>query len=134
MKKPEPVEKPEEKSQDRLRVIQRPKKEADLDKLKDVKIPNRRVRMLMVNPTDFIFLLTEGLRFDKRTQIIKGVPEDAKVIAVAPDSMRNGIMLVVESKEYDEIPINVLPPVQPVQIDIGVPGATKKKKGPRKKR
>lgn len=106
----------------------------DLDKLKNAPIPTRRVRMLMVNPADFMYLFTEGLVFRKRAELIKGVPDDAVLIAIAADSMRNGIMLVVQSKTFDEIPINELPPVIPVSIQTGVVGATKKKKGPRKKK
>lgn len=105
----------------------------DLEKLKTAKVPVRRVKMLMVNPTDFMFLFTKGLKWRKNTTIILGVPEDAQVIAVAADSVRNGIMLVLKSSEYDEIPINVLPPVEPISIDVGVKNATKKKKQPRKK-
>lgn len=104
-----------------------------LENINAADIPTRRVRMLMVNPADFMFLFTKGLAFRKRTKIIEGVPEDASLIAVAADSARNGIMLVVESTEYDEIPINVLPPVQVVNIDTRIIGATKKKKAPRKK-
>lgn len=137
---PTPAENPADSVQDRLKVVKRPTKEealkdnaADLEKLKKVKIPNRRVKMLMVNPTDFMFLFTKGLKWRKNTTIIAGVPDDARVIAVAADSMRNGIMLVVESAQYDEVPVNVLPPVEPVGIDVGVRNATKKKKQPRKK-
>lgn len=104
------------------------------DDLKNAKVPTRRVRMLMVNPTDFMFLFKKGMVFAKGYKIIDGVPEDAKIIAVAPDSIRNGIMLVVESSTYEEIPINVLPPVQPVSIDLLVKNGTKKKKVPRKKK
>lgn len=100
----------------------------------EVKIPTRRVRVLMVNPTDFMFLFTKGLVFRKTTKLIEGVPEDAQLIAVAADSVRNGVMLVVQSKEYDEVPMDVLPPVQMCSIDVGVKGATKKKKAPRKKK
>ena len=134
---PTPAENPVE---DRLKVVKRPTVEEalkqnaeDLEKLKDVKIPTRRVKMLMVNPTDIMFLFTKGLKWRKNTTIIAGVPEDAQVIAVAADSMRNGIMLVVQSSEYEVVPINVLPPVEPVGIDVGVRNATKKKKEPRKK-
>lgn len=105
----------------------------DLEKLKTAKIPTRRVKMLMVNPTDFMYLFTEGLVWRKRTELIEGVPADSKLIAVAADSVRNGIMLVVQSKEYDEVPINVLPPVQVVSIQT-INGSTKKKAAPRKKR
>lgn len=114
-------------------VVQRD--ENDPEKLKDAKIPTRRVKMLMVNPTDFMFLFTKGLKFRKNYKLVKGVPEDAQVIAVAPDSVRNGIMLVVQSSEYDEVPINVLPPVQPIDIDLdSVDRPTKKAKAPRKKK
>lgn len=114
-------------------VVQR--SEEDIEKLKEAKVPTRRVRMLMVNPTDFMFLFTKGLKFRKNYKIIKGVPDDAQVIAVAPDSIRNGIMLVVQSSEFDEIPINVLPPTIPVDIDLdAVTKPTKKAKTDRKKK
>ncbi len=103
-------------------------KQANVDKMHKSIIAKRRVRMLMVNPADFMVLFTKGVVFDKRTKLLQGVPGDAQIIAVAPDSVRNGIMLVVESKEYDEIPVNILPPVQPVEIEVGVRDATKKVK------
>lgn len=104
------------------------------EKQKPAKIPERRVKMLMVRPGDFMFLFTKGLRFQKNFKVIKGVPDDAQIIAVAPDSIRNGIMLVVQSKEYKLIPINVLPPVEPVEIDLdGIKDATKKKNIPKRK-
>ncbi len=109
------------------------KEEVDLEKLKETKIPTRRVRMLMVQPADFMSLFTKGLVFNKRTELLEGIPDDAKLITLAPDSVRNGVMLVVESSEYEAIPINVLPPVQAVQIHIGVKNATKAKKTRRKK-
>lgn len=106
--------------EDRLKVIKRPQKpgKEDLEKLKNTPIPTRRVKLLMVNPTDFMYMFTKGLKWRKNWSIIEGVPEDAKVIAITPDSIRNGIMLVVESDSYDEIPINVLPPAEPVSIDM----------------
>ena len=89
----------------------------------------------MVKPGEFMFLFTKGLRFQKNFKVIAGVPEDAKVITVAPDSIRNGIMIVVQSQEYDEVPINVLPPVEPVNIDLdGIKNATKKKNVPDRKK
>lgn len=110
------------------------KAQQKLDSDLNVEVPKRRVRMLMVNPSDFCFLFTKGLEFKKHTKIIKGAPEDAEVIALVADSVRNGVMLVVKSESYDEVPINVLPPVESVEIDMGIKGATKKKKAPRKKR
>lgn len=102
--------------------------------VKSAEIPKRRVKMLMVKPADFMVLFTKGVKWRKNTHLIKGVPEDAKLVTIAADSARNGIMLVVESSEYDPIPINILPPVEPVEIDIGVRNATKKKVVKRKKR
>lgn len=97
-------------------------------KIKPAEVPKRRVAMLMVKPGDFMFLFTKGLRFQKNFKVIEGVPDDAEVIAVAPDSMRNGIMLVIQSQEFDEVPMTVLPPIIPVDIDLdGIKQATKKK-------
>jgi hypothetical protein len=95
---------------------------------KTTEVPKRRVKMLMVKPAEFMFLFTKGLRFQKNFKIISGIPEDTKLIAIAADSIRNGIMLVVSSSEYDEIPINVLPPVEMVNIDLdGIKKFTAKK-------
>lgn len=105
----------------------------DLEELKNTPIPTRRAKMLMVNPADFMVLFTKGLVFAKRTEILTGVPKDATLLTIAAEPARGGVMLVVESEEYDEIPINELPPVQLVEINTGVRGATKKKKQPRKK-
>lgn len=105
------------------------------EKFKASEVPKRRAAMLMVKPGEFIFLFTKGLRFQKNFKVIAGLPEDAKVISVAPDSIRNGIMIVVTSNEFEEIPINVLPPVIPVNIDLdGIKNATKKKNVPKRKR
>ena len=105
-----------------------PKEDVRVEKKeKPAEIPKRRVKMLMVKPGEFMFLFTKGLRFQKNFKVIKGVPDDAKLITVVPDSIRNGIMLVVQSSEYPEIPINVLPEVEPVEIDLdGVKRPTKK--------
>jgi hypothetical protein len=105
------------------------------EKFTPTEVPKRRAAMLMVKPGEFMFLFTKGLRFQKNFKVIEGVPEDAKVIAVAPDSIRNGIMIVITSSEFDEIPINVLPPVLPVNIDLdGIKNATKKKNVPARKK
>lgn len=98
-------------------------------------VPVARRAMLMVKPGEFMFLFTKGLRFQKNFKVIKGVPDDAKIIAVVPDSIRNGIMVVIQSAEFDEIPMTALPPVIPVDIDLdGIKNATKKKNVPKRKR
>ena len=96
-------------------------------------IPTRKAKLLMVNPTDFMFLFEKGLSFRKHTKLIEGIPEDAVLLAVAADPVRHGIMLVVQSESYEPIPINQMPPTQVVTIQTGVVDATKKKKQPRKK-
>jgi hypothetical protein len=122
-KKRIPLEKPQQ-------VVPR---QEDLEKLRDTKIPTRRVKMLMVNPVDFVFLFTKGLRFRKNYVLVEGVPEDAKVITAVADSARNGIMMVVQSEEYDEVPINVMPPVQPISIDMAAVDTTKRNQIPKRK-
>ena len=105
------------------------------EKIKPAEVPKRRVAMLMVKPGEFMFLFKKGLRFQKNFKVIEGLPEDAKLISVAPDSIRNGIMLVVQSSEFDEVPITVLPPIIPVNIDLdAIKNATKKKNIPKRKR
>lgn len=106
----------------------------DLEKMKELEVPKKRRRMLMINPPDFMMLFKEGLEFRKHTKLITGLPEDAVLLAIAAEPVRNGIILVCESKEFDLVPINELPPTQLVEIELGVPGATKKNKKPRKKK
>ncbi len=103
-------------------------------KKEEPKIAGRRVKMLMVNPTDFMFLFTKGIEFRKHTKLIKGLPEDAKLISLAAETVRHGIIFVVESATYKEIPINEMPPIEIVEIQHGLPGATKKKTVPKRKR
>lgn len=98
------------------------------NEMHDENTPKRRVRFLMVNPTDFLMLFTKGLTLSKRTRIIEGVPEDATVLSMTVDHVRGGIILVVQSDEYDEVPLTVMPPVQHVSIEWGVKNATKAKK------
>ena len=112
------------------------KGQEDLEKLKELEIPKRRAKMLMVNPADFMFLFTRGLKVRKGYKMIEGIPDDAKLLTIAAEPVRGGIMMVVESEEYDEIPINIMPPVQVISIQTGKlrdSMATKKKKQPRKK-
>ena len=94
----------------------------------DENTPMRRVRFLVINPNDFLMLFQKGIVFSKRTQILEGVPEDAQVINMNVDHIRGGIILVVQSETYDEVPMTVMPPVQHISIKWGVEGATKKKK------
>lgn len=91
-------------------------------------VPTRRVRFLMINPQDFLMLFAKGLVFAKRTQLITGLPEDAKLVSMTVDHVRGGIILVAQSDTYDEVPMTEMPPVQLVEIELGQKGATKKKR------
>lgn len=96
-------------------------------------VPTRRTRVMMINPVEWMALFTTGLKFAKQTQLIEGVPADAQLIGAAYDIRRDAILLVIESDEYEPVPITKQPPTQLVRIKIGVEGATKKKKATRKK-
>ena len=102
-----------------------------------MEIPTRRVKWFMVDPIHFMSFFTDGVVFRRYTKIAKGIPADAKLIGVAYDARMGGasgaIMMVIESKEFEEVPINVMPPAVQLEIQIGDPDATKKKKTPRKK-
>jgi hypothetical protein len=97
-------------------------KKSNIIDIKDVPqkdIPKRRVRMLMVSPQDFLRLFTKGFKIAENTTILKGVPEDAKVVSMTIDHVRDSVIFVVESTEYDEIPMNEMPPFEYVEIKLG---------------
>lgn len=96
-------------------------------------IETRRTRVVAVNPHAFMSLFTKGLEYRKRTKLIEGVPEDAMLVGITYDVRRDIILLVVESKEYDEVPINEVPPFQMVSFQTQF-GATKKKNTPKRKK
>lgn len=104
-----------------------------LAKINEAEVETRRVRTMVINPYEFMFLFGEGLVFKKRTTLIEGVPEDAKLIGLTYDTRRDRILMVVESKSYEPCKITDVPPMQPILIDLGVVNATRKKKVPRKK-
>ena len=109
-----------------------PKPKTPPKEIVDEKTPMRRRRFLIVNPTEFLSFFHEGLVLAKRVSVIKGVPADAKVVSMTVDHIRNGIVLLVESEEYELVPMTQMPPVQHIEIRLGVEGATKKKKKSRK--
>ena len=92
----------------------------------------RRVRFLVVNPTDFLLLLTKGLVLSKRIELLEGVPADAMLVNMTVDHVRGSIVFVVQSSEYDEVELKDMPPVQEVAISQGVKDATKKARSKRK--
>lgn len=95
-------------------------------------IETRRTKVMMIEAHGFMSLFTKGLEFRKRTKLIDGAPEDAQIVGITYDTRRDGVLMVIESKEYDPVPINELPPIQMIQVQTEF-GGTKKKKQPRKK-
>lgn len=81
-------------------------------------VKTRRVRFLMVEPGLFMSMFTKGLRIRSGIKITDGVPKDAKLLTVTYDARLGAILLVVESAEYDEIPITEMPPVQEIEIQL----------------
>lgn len=78
----------------------------------------RRVKLLMVNPPDFMSLFKKGLQVRGGWKLIEGIPKDAKLLTIAYEPARNGVMIVVESAEYELVARDQVPPVQRVEIAI----------------
>jgi len=104
------------------------------EQVPEQEVPTRRTRVMMINPVEWMSLFTTGARFAKQVQVIEGVPADAKLIGCAYDIRRDAILLVLESDEYEPVPITKQPPTQLVRLKFGDPQATKKKKAVRKKK
>jgi hypothetical protein len=111
-------------SESPFKAIEDPKK-AEIDK--------RRTRVAAINPHAFMSLFTKGLRFRKQTALIEGIPEDALLVGITYDVRRDMILIVIESEEYDEIPINEIPPFQHINFQTQW-GSTKKKVIPKRKK
>lgn len=78
----------------------------------------RRVRFMMINPADFMQFFKKGLKVRAGFKVIKGAPADAEIVTITYDNLRNAIVIVVQSETYDEVKPGVLPPVEPIEIDI----------------
>lgn len=92
-----------------------------MKKPNEAPIEQWRVRMLRVNPADFMVLFTKGLKIRGGWKIVKGLPKDATLKTIAYDPARGGIMMIVESSEYESIPVTQLPEIQQVQIEMSGP-------------
>lgn len=78
----------------------------------------RRVKYFLVRPGDFALLFTKGLKVVGGWKVIKGLPKDAKLLTVANDDLRGGLIMVVESAEYDPVPTTELPPIAAIAINL----------------
>lgn len=109
-------------------------KPAVAEQVPEEEVATRRTRVMMINPVEWMGLFTTGVRFAKSVQLIEGVPKDATMIGCAYDIRRDAILIVLESAEYEPIPITQQPPTQLVRIKFGDPSATKKKKPAKRKK
>lgn len=109
-------------------------KPALAEEVPEAEVATRRTRVAMLSPVEFMSLFTTGMVFEKRTAVIEGIPADAQLIGAAYDIRRDAILLVIESDEYEPVPITKQPPTQLIRLKVGVENATKKKKAPRKKK
>lgn len=98
------------------------------------RMQDRRVKVIMINPFDFMGLLTKGLEFRRYTKIVKGVPDDAQMLALSADTNRHGIMMVIWSSTYPPVKVGEMPPVELLEIQTELRGATKKSAPKRKKK
>lgn len=88
---------------------------------------------MQVNPADFMVLFTKGLKVTGGWKVIKGVPLDTRIVTIAYDAQRGGILFVIESEEFDLVPATAVPPIQVVAMDlenrhVKLPTAKKRKK------
>lgn len=97
-------------------------------------IRGRRVKVVMINPFDFVGLLTKGAKFRRYTEIIAGVPIDAEILAMSADTNRHGIMFVIHSDTYPIVPLIEMPPIEALEIQTELKNATKALKTRKKKK
>jgi hypothetical protein len=96
-------------------------------------VTTRRIKTMVINPIGFMSLFTQGLRFRKQTQIVSGVPEDARLVGMAYDTRRDLVLMMIESASFDEVPVTEQPPFLMLKIQTQF-GITKKKNVPKRKK
>jgi len=94
------------------------------------KAETRRVKVLIVSSASFMSLFTKGMKFHKNATVFEGVPEDAEVVGIGSNPVMPGVLLVVKSQEFEEIPVTENPPYIQIGINLGnnISQAKKKKK------
>lgn len=85
----------------------------------------RKIRLLYVDPSQFMSLFKDGMKFREDVKLISGVPLDAKLLAVTYDPTVHGILLVVTSDEYEDVPHGRALPMVQVDLRVGKPTAGK---------
>lgn len=81
-------------------------------------MPVRRVKMYVTKPEAFMSFFKEGLELRQGFKISKGIPEDAVLVTVTHEPLRNAIVFVVQSNKFDAIPINEQPPIEYISIQL----------------
>lgn len=94
------------------------------------KVEARRVKVFMMKPEDFMSLFVKGFKFHKNATVFEGLPEDAECVGIGSNGVIPGVLLVVQSQEFDPIPVTENPPVVTISINLGNNiSQAKKKKG-----
>ena len=94
-------------------------REEDLKPKKEEKVETRRVKVMIITSSQFMSLFVKGMKFHKNATVFEGVPEDAEVIGIGSNPVIPGVLLVVKSQEFDEIPVTENPPYIQIGINLG---------------
>lgn len=78
----------------------------------------RRIKLVMVNPANFMSLFKTGMRVKKNFEVVKGIPRDATILTISYDAARAAIIVILESEDFDEVPVGDIPPSIPIEIDV----------------
>ncbi len=76
----------------------------------------RKMKLLYVDPSQFMSIFKEGMKFREGFEIVAGIPDDAQVLGVTYEPSVHGILIVVSSESYEDIPHGKALPM--VQVDI----------------
>lgn len=81
-------------------------------------VTSRKLKMLYIDPVSFMSLFKEGMVIRENFQVIEGIPEDAQLLAVSYDLTLHGVVFLITSENFDEVPAGEVIPVQPVMIKV----------------
>lgn len=79
----------------------------------------RKIKLLYVDPGQFMSLFKEGLKVREDFEIVAGLPKDAQVMGVTYEPRVGGILIVIYSETFEETPHGEILPM--VQVNIKLP-------------
>ena len=86
-------------------------------------VESRKMKIIFIDPVQFMAFFREGLEIRESYKIIKGIPGDAQILGVSYDVRMNGIVMVVYSEYFEEVEKGAQLPVLPVEIQLGDPAS-----------